>query len=69
MTKVIRRFSVMELARLHIYHVLGLSFQKTADVFHNAVQKPLAAFRRLLDCVVENIRCFLEGKPQNVVNM
>ena len=36
----------MELARLHIYHVLGLSFQKTADVFHNAVQKPLAAFQR-----------------------
>ena len=21
------------------------------------------------DCVIENIRCFLEGKPQNVVNM
>ena len=36
----------MELARLHIYHVLGLSFQKTADVFHNAVQKSLAALQR-----------------------
>ena len=25
--------------------------------------------QRLLDCVVENIRAFLNGKPQNVVNM
>ena len=30
---------------------------------------PLESRQRLLDCVVENIRCFLEGKPQNVVNM
>ena len=30
---------------------------------------PLESRQRLLDCVVENIRCFLDGKPQNVVNM
>ena len=30
---------------------------------------PLESRQRLLDCVIENIRCFLEGKPQNVVNM
>ena len=30
---------------------------------------PLESRQRLLDCVVENIRCFLEGKPQNVVNL
>jgi len=30
---------------------------------------PLESRQRLLDCVVENIRCFLEGKPQNAVNM
>lgn len=29
---------------------------------------PKESRQRLLDCVVENIRCFLEGKPQNVVN-
>ena len=42
MTFAIRRV----LFFLQIHHVLGLSFQKTADVFHNAVQKPLAAFQR-----------------------
>jgi len=30
---------------------------------------PKESRQRLLDCVVENIRCFLEGKPQNVVNL
>lgn len=30
---------------------------------------PLESRQRLLDCVVENIRCFLNGTPQNVVNM
>ena len=30
---------------------------------------PRESRQRLLDCVIENIRCFLEGKPQNVVNM
>lgn len=30
---------------------------------------PKESRQRLLGCVVENIRCFLEGKPQNVVNM
>ncbi len=30
---------------------------------------PIESRQRLLDCVVENIRCFLEGTPQNVVNM
>ena len=30
---------------------------------------PTESRQRLLDCVVENIRCFLKGKPQNVVNM
>ena len=30
---------------------------------------PLESRQRLLNCVVENVRCFLEGKPQNVVNM
>ena len=30
---------------------------------------PLESRQRLLDCVAENIRCFLNGKPQNVVNM
>lgn len=30
---------------------------------------PLESRQRLLDCVVENIRCFLDGKPQNVVNL
>ncbi len=29
---------------------------------------PVESRQRLLDCVVENIRCFLNGKPQNVVN-
>ena len=29
---------------------------------------PVESRQRLLDCVVENIRCFLAGKPQNVVN-
>ena len=29
---------------------------------------PRESRQRLLDCVVENIRCFLEGCPQNVVN-
>ena len=30
---------------------------------------PVESRQRLLDCVVENIRGFLNGKPQNVVNM
>lgn len=30
---------------------------------------PVESRQRLLDCVVENIRAFLDGKPQNVVNM
>ena len=30
---------------------------------------PRESRQRLLGCVIENIRCFLEGKPQNVVNM
>lgn len=30
---------------------------------------PLESRQRLLECVVENIRGFLNGKPQNVVNM
>ena len=30
---------------------------------------PVESRQRLLDCVVENIRAFLNGKPQNVVNM
>ena len=30
---------------------------------------PKESRQRLLDCVVENIRCFLDGKPQNVVNL
>ena len=30
---------------------------------------PLESRQRLLDCVIENIRSFLEGKPQNVVNL
>ena len=30
---------------------------------------PVESRQRLLDCVIENIRCFLEGKPQNVVNL
>lgn len=30
---------------------------------------PVESRQRLLDTVVENIRAFLEGKPQNVVNM
>ena len=29
---------------------------------------PKESRQRLLDCVVENIRCFLAGTPQNVVN-
>ena len=29
---------------------------------------PLETRQRLLDCVISNIRCFLDGKPQNVVN-
>ena len=29
---------------------------------------PVESRQRLLDCVVENIRCFLAGNPQNVVN-
>ena len=29
---------------------------------------PIESRRRLVDCVMENIRCFLEGNPQNVVN-
>ena len=29
---------------------------------------PTESRQRLLDCVVENIRCFLEGNPRNVVN-
>ena len=29
---------------------------------------PVESRQRLLDCVVENIRAFLEGTPQNVVN-
>lgn len=30
---------------------------------------PIESRQRLLDCVVENIRAFLNGTPQNVVNM
>lgn len=30
---------------------------------------PVESRQRLLDTVVENIRCYLDGKPQNVVNM
>lgn len=30
---------------------------------------PVESRQRLLDCVIENIRCFLNGKPQNVVNL
>ena len=30
---------------------------------------PIESRQRLLDTVVENIRCFLDGHPQNVVNM
>lgn len=30
---------------------------------------PVESRQRLLDCVVENIRAFLNGNPQNVVNM
>lgn len=30
---------------------------------------PVESRQRLLDCVVENIRCFLAGTPQNVVNL
>ncbi len=29
---------------------------------------PIESRQRLLDCTVENIRCFLAGSPQNVVN-
>lgn len=29
---------------------------------------PVESRQRLLNCVVENIRCYLNGKPQNVVN-
>ena len=29
---------------------------------------PLETRQRLLDCVIANIRCFLDGQPQNVVN-
>lgn len=30
---------------------------------------PVESRQRLLDCVVENIRCYLAGEPQNVVNL
>lgn len=30
---------------------------------------PVESRQRLLDCVVENIRCYLAGNPQNVVNL
>ena len=30
---------------------------------------PVESRQRLLDCIVENIRCFLNGTPQNVVNL
>ena len=30
---------------------------------------PVESRQRLLDCVIENIRCFLAGVPQNVVNL
>lgn len=30
---------------------------------------PIESRQRLMDCVVENIRCFLAGTPQNVVNL
>ena len=29
---------------------------------------PVESRQRLMDCVEENIRCYLKGKPQNVVN-
>lgn len=30
---------------------------------------PTESRQRLLDCVVENIRCYLNGNPQNIVNL
>ena len=30
---------------------------------------PVESRQRLMDCVEENIRCYLKGQPQNVVNM
>ena len=30
---------------------------------------PVESRQRLLDTVVENIRCYLNGNPQNVVNL
>ena len=30
---------------------------------------PIESRQRLLDCAVENIRCYLNGAPQNVVNL
>jgi len=30
---------------------------------------PVESRQRLLDCVADNLRCFLEGHPQNVVNV
>ena len=30
---------------------------------------PIESRQRLMDCVEENIRCYLSGKPQNVVNL
>ena len=30
---------------------------------------PIESRQRLLDCVVENIRAYLSGTPQNVVNL
>ena len=30
---------------------------------------PVESRQRLMDCVEENIRCYLNGQPQNVVNM
>ncbi|MDD5863862.1 MAG: D-2-hydroxyacid dehydrogenase [Firmicutes bacterium] len=30
---------------------------------------PVESRQRLLNCVIENIRCFLNGAPQNVVNL
>jgi glycerate dehydrogenase len=30
---------------------------------------PVESRQRLLNCVIENVRCYLAGNPQNVVNM
>ncbi len=37
-------------------------------ITHHIAWAPKESRQRLLDCCVENIRAFLQGKPQNVVN-